>query len=348
MRRGESEDGQLRRVEKPPLTCSNGAEDGIRTRDPHLGKVMRYRCATSALGTTLSRPRQEPTKARRTGARARLRARRGRPNRRPRLARFPTCTRTRPRPSSAAPSVRSPTSTTGFVRTPRRGTRLAASEGADRRPRNRCRHRPPDPAPGRTGGPRDRGRARRADAGRACAPRTAASTSWPGQAEEIPAADSSYDVVIAASAWHWVDEERAVPEVARVLRPGGRLSLVWSGPDRSVDWMRSLWAGGIVFSPERADDVDTGGGAGTWSTSTPPAPARSSSPRRALPLDPAHDEGRPRRARRHLQRRHHHGRGGRRQHLDAMRRFLDTHEPFSGLDVIDVPMRSYCWRATKR
>jgi hypothetical protein len=26
-----------------------GAEDGIRTRDPHLGKVMRYRCATSAL-----------------------------------------------------------------------------------------------------------------------------------------------------------------------------------------------------------------------------------------------------------------------------------------------------------
>ena len=24
------------------------AEDGIRTRDPHLGKVMRYHCATSA------------------------------------------------------------------------------------------------------------------------------------------------------------------------------------------------------------------------------------------------------------------------------------------------------------
>jgi hypothetical protein len=27
-----------------------GAEDGIRTRDPYLGKVMRYRCATSAGG----------------------------------------------------------------------------------------------------------------------------------------------------------------------------------------------------------------------------------------------------------------------------------------------------------
>ena len=30
------------RVEKPPLTCYNGAEDGIRTRDPHLGKVFEF------------------------------------------------------------------------------------------------------------------------------------------------------------------------------------------------------------------------------------------------------------------------------------------------------------------
>jgi SAM-dependent methyltransferase len=63
-----------------------------------------------------------------------------------------------------------------------------------------------------------------------------------GRAEQIPAPSSSLDVVIAQSAWHWVDEAHAVPEVARVLRRGGRLSLVWTGPDRSVDWMRSLWA----------------------------------------------------------------------------------------------------------
>ena len=92
-----------------------------------------------------------------------------------------------------------------------------------------------------------------------------------GTAEEIPVAASSVDVVIAQSAWHWVDEDRAVPEVARVLRPAGRLSLVWSGPDRSVDWMRSLSAGGIIFGPEErvAEDsrrrrhlvnVDVGGG----------------------------------------------------------------------------------------
>ena len=34
-------------LEKPrgwnsPLTCSDGAEDGIRTRDPHLGKVFEF------------------------------------------------------------------------------------------------------------------------------------------------------------------------------------------------------------------------------------------------------------------------------------------------------------------
>ena len=78
-----------------------------------------------------------------------------------------------------------------------------------------------------------------------------------GTAEEIPVDSSSFDVVIAQSAWHWVDESRAVPEVARVLRPGGRLSLVWTGPDRTVDWMRSLWAGGIIFSPEDKTDEDS-------------------------------------------------------------------------------------------
>src|SRR2546426_4711719 len=49
------------------------ADDGIRTRDPHLGKVMRYRCATSAFderfypspGTTFNRslPSSAPGRA---------------------------------------------------------------------------------------------------------------------------------------------------------------------------------------------------------------------------------------------------------------------------------------------
>ena len=51
--------------------------------------------------------------------------------------------------------------------------------------------------------------------------RTPAAEVVAGRGEEIPAEDRSFDVVIGASSWHWVDEERALPEVARVLRPGG-------------------------------------------------------------------------------------------------------------------------------
>ena len=61
-----------------------------------------------------------------------------------------------------------------------------------------------------------------------------------GQAEDLPAADGSYDVVTAQSAWHWVDESRAIPEVAAPCDPGVALASVWNGTDRSVDWMRTL------------------------------------------------------------------------------------------------------------
>ena len=78
-----------------------------------------------------------------------------------------------------------------------------------------------------------------------------------GRAEEIPADDSSFDAVMVASAWHWVDEERAVPEVARVLRPGGWLSLLWSGPDRTIDWVRVIFAGGQTLNAERIEGWDS-------------------------------------------------------------------------------------------
>ncbi|WP_407343621.1 class I SAM-dependent methyltransferase [Pengzhenrongella phosphoraccumulans] len=61
-----------------------------------------------------------------------------------------------------------------------------------------------------------------------------------GRAEEIPLPDDSVDVVLVAQAWHWVDVETAVPEVARVLRPGGRLGLVWNIRDEREDWVAQL------------------------------------------------------------------------------------------------------------
>lgn len=61
-----------------------------------------------------------------------------------------------------------------------------------------------------------------------------------GTAEEIPLAGNSVDAVLVAQAWHWVDPGRAIPEVARVLRPGGRLGLVWNTRDERLGWVREL------------------------------------------------------------------------------------------------------------
>jgi SAM-dependent methyltransferase len=62
----------------------------------------------------------------------------------------------------------------------------------------------------------------------------------PGRGEAIPLPDASADGVFISSAWHWMDPELAVPEIARVLRDGGRFGLIWTSRDREVGWMREL------------------------------------------------------------------------------------------------------------
>lgn len=61
-----------------------------------------------------------------------------------------------------------------------------------------------------------------------------------GTAENIPLPDASIDLVTAAQAWHWVDEECALPEAARVLRPGGSLALIWNIRNESEPWVQRL------------------------------------------------------------------------------------------------------------
>jgi SAM-dependent methyltransferase len=58
-----------------------------------------------------------------------------------------------------------------------------------------------------------------------------AAESHSGSAEAIPLPDAAVDGVFAGQAFHWFANDRAVAEMARVLRPGGVLALVWNEPD---------------------------------------------------------------------------------------------------------------------
>jgi SAM-dependent methyltransferase len=61
-----------------------------------------------------------------------------------------------------------------------------------------------------------------------------------GRGETIPLPDASADGVFISSAWHWMDPERAVPEICRVLRDGGRFGVLWTSRDDSVGWVHDL------------------------------------------------------------------------------------------------------------
>jgi SAM-dependent methyltransferase len=61
-----------------------------------------------------------------------------------------------------------------------------------------------------------------------------------GRGEAIPVPDASADGVFVSSAWHWLDPDRAVFEIARVLRDDGRLGVIWTSRDRRADWAAGL------------------------------------------------------------------------------------------------------------
>jgi SAM-dependent methyltransferase len=56
-----------------------------------------------------------------------------------------------------------------------------------------------------------------------------------GRAEAIPAADESVDGVFIGEAFHMFASTQAAGEIARVLRPGGVLTLMWNLPAGPID-----------------------------------------------------------------------------------------------------------------
>jgi SAM-dependent methyltransferase len=77
-----------------------------------------------------------------------------------------------------------------------------------------------------------------------------------GTAERIPAGTGTLDAVLVGQAFHWFEPDRALAEIARVLRPGGVLALLGSVEDDSVRWVAEL----IVASQARQAAGNAGRG----------------------------------------------------------------------------------------
>jgi SAM-dependent methyltransferase len=167
-----------------------------------------------------------------------------------------------------------------------------------------------------------------------------------GSGESIPLPDASADGLFVSSAWHWMEPEQAIAEIARVLRDGARFGVIWTGRDRETGWLRPEdWfsESGVDRDStpaqlrsnigQRENELPREGGAftnietRTFLFSQPMSPAdlveMLATHSRVIAASPADRE-----------------RGSARA-----RSAID--ELFPGAESIDVPMRSRCWRANR-
>jgi SAM-dependent methyltransferase len=62
----------------------------------------------------------------------------------------------------------------------------------------------------------------------------------PAPAQSIPLQDQSVDAIVCAQSFHWFAGSATLDEFARLLKPGGRLGLIWNIRDESVDWVARI------------------------------------------------------------------------------------------------------------
>jgi SAM-dependent methyltransferase len=154
-----------------------------------------------------------------------------------------------------------------------------------------------------------------------------------GTAESIPLPDASVDAVLVAQAWHWFSPA-APPEIARVLRPGGRLGIVWNVRDSGTDWVArftEIIHRGDALEPSYAEPVPgprfTPAEHRTfaWADRIRPTTLRALAASRSylLTLPTARRE----------------------ELLAEIDDLVATHPDLAGRPEVDLPYRAECWRA---
>jgi len=71
-----------------------------------------------------------------------------------------------------------------------------------------------------------------------------------GIGEALPVKDAAVDLVVCASVFHWLDHDAALPEIHRILRPGGKLGIVWNRRDELTGWAADFW---LITEAHRGD-----------------------------------------------------------------------------------------------
>ncbi len=87
---------------------------------------------------------------------------------------------------------------------------------------------------------------------------TPAARALDGTAEALSLPDHSADAIVAGQAFHWFDGDVALPEFHRVLRPGGRLGLIWNRRRDDQPLQRAI---DEIIEPYRAGTPGLGSGA---------------------------------------------------------------------------------------